>query len=110
MINNVVLTGRLTKDPELRKVNDVSVCSFILAVDRGYKNAEGKREADFIPIVAWRKLAEICANNLAKGSLIGVTGKIHTRNWEDSEGNRRKSIEIIAGEIIFLEKKREKEK
>lgn len=103
MINNVVLTGRLTKDPELRKVNDVSVCSFILAVDRSYKNAKGEREADFIPIVSWRKLAEICSDNLVKGSLIGVIGNIRTSNWEDDEGNKRKSVEVVADNITFLE-------
>ena len=106
MINNVVLTGRLTRDPELKKANDMSVCSFILAVDRNYKNTDGEREADFIPIVAWHRLAEICADNLAKGSLIAVTGRIRTTNWEDEAGNKRRSIEVVVKEVIFLEKKR----
>ncbi|MDI6604084.1 MAG: single-stranded DNA-binding protein [Thermoanaerobacteraceae bacterium] len=66
MINNVVLVGRLTKDPELKKAGDIPTCSFTLAVDRNFTNSEGEREADFIQITVWRKLAEICSTNLAK--------------------------------------------
>ncbi len=104
MINNVVLVGRLTRDPELRYTpgNGVPVANFTLACDRPFKNAEGEREADFINIVTWRKLAENCANYLQKGSLAAVTGRLQIRSYEDSEGIKRKVAEVVADNVKFL--------
>lgn len=105
MINMVVLIGRLTKDPVLRFIpgSGIPVVSFTLAVDRNFTNQQGVREADFIPIVAWRKLAEICANNLTKGRLVAVTGRIQTRNWDDQEGKRHFVTEVVADNVRFLD-------
>lgn len=106
MINNVSLTGRLTRDPELKYTGSgTAVTSFSLAVDRSFTNAQGEREADFINCVAWRKTAEIIANNLNKGSLCGVTGRIQTRNYENNEGQRVYITEVVCENLTFLEKK-----
>jgi len=109
VINNVTLVGRLTRDPELRKAGDVSVCSFTLAVDRDFLNGEGERETDFIPVVTWRKLAESCANNLKKGRLVGVTGRIQVRQWEQ-EGERHWKTEVVADFVVFLDRKKKEGK
>lgn len=106
MINNVVLVGRLTKDPELKKAGDISTCFFTLAVDRNFTNAEGEREADFIQVLTWRKLAETCAANLLKGRLVGITGRIQTRSWNDEDGNRHWNTEVVADEVKFLDSKK----
>ncbi len=108
MINNVTLVGRLTKDPEMKYVNEISLCQFNLAVDRNYKSAGGEREADFIPIKAWRGLAETCVNNLSKGRLIGITGRLQTSSWEMENGQRGYRMEVVADEVTFLDQKREK--
>lgn len=105
MINNVTLVGRLTRDPELKKVNDISVCSFTLAVDRNYRNSEGEKETDFIPVTAWRKLAEICGDNLKKGRMVGVCGRIQVRTWENEEGKKSRTMEVVADNVVFLDKK-----
>ena len=103
MINRVVLVGNLTRDPELRYTpNGVAVTSFTLAVNRTYKNAQGEREADFIPIVAWRQLAELCANYLKKGRQAAVDGRIQTRSYENNEGRRVYVTEVIADNVQFL--------
>ncbi|TYP56814.1 single-stranded DNA-binding protein [Thermosediminibacter litoriperuensis] len=106
MINNVTLVGRLTRDPELRKAGDVPVCSFTLAVDRDFLNGEGVRETDFIPVVTWRKLAEACANNLKKGRLVGVTGRIQVRPWEQ-DGKKRQEMEVVADSVKFLDRNKD---
>lgn len=105
-MNKVILIGRLTKDPDLRytPANGVAVATFTLAVDRPFLNHNGEREADFIPIVVWRKLAETCAQHLKKGRLVGVSGMIQTRSYETQEGNRRWVTEVVADEIQFLDK------
>ncbi|WP_026487122.1 single-stranded DNA-binding protein [Caldanaerobius polysaccharolyticus] len=105
MINVAVLIGRLTKDPVLRFTpgSGVPVVTFTLAVDRNFTNQQGVREADFIPIVAWRKLAETCANNLTKGRLVAVTGRIQTRTWDDQEGRRHFVTEVVADNVRFLD-------
>ncbi len=107
MLNQVVLIGRLTRDPELRYTpgNGVPVATFDIAVDRPFKNQQGEREADFIPIVTWRKLAETCANYMRKGKLVAVTGRLQIRSYEDKEGIRRKVAEIVADQVRFLEPK-----
>lgn len=103
MLNKVVLIGRLTKDPVMRySANMTPVTTFTIAVNRNYVSQNGERPADFIPIVTWRKLAEICANNLKKGRLIAVAGSIQTRSWDDNSGNRHWTTEVVADEIKFL--------
>lgn len=104
MLNRVILIGRLTRDPELRYTpSGVAVTQFTLAIDRPFTNQQGEREADFIQIVTWRKLAETCANYLAKGRLTAVEGRIQTRNYENNEGRRVYVTEIVADNVRFLE-------
>ncbi|KFN92419.1 single-stranded DNA-binding protein [Tetragenococcus muriaticus PMC-11-5] len=104
MINNVVLVGRLTKDPDLRYTqNGTAVANFTLAVNRTFTNQDGEREADFINCVIWRKAAENLANMVGKGAQIGVTGRIQTRNYENKEGQRVFVVEVVAGNFQMLE-------
>lgn len=103
MINRVVLVGRLAKDPELRyTTNGTAVTTFSVAVDRRFTNQNGEREADFINIVTWKKLAEICANYLAKGRQVAIEGRIQTRSYDDKTGNRRWVTEVVADNVQFL--------
>lgn len=104
MINNVTLVGRLTKDVELRYTpSDVAVGTFTLAVNRAFKNDNGEREADFINCVIWRKGAETLANYAKKGSQIGITGRIQTRNYENQQGQRVYVTEVIAENFALLD-------
>lgn len=104
MINNVVLVGRLTKDPDLRyTANGVGVASFTLAVNRNFTNQGGEREADFINCVIWRKAAENLANYSRKGSLLGVVGRLQTRNYENANGQRVYVTEVIVESFQLLE-------
>ncbi|HEM4327361.1 TPA: single-stranded DNA-binding protein [Streptococcus suis] len=104
MINNVVLVGRMTRDAELRYTpNNVAVATFTLAVNRSFKNDAGEREADFINCVIWRQLAENLANWAKKGALVGVTGRIQTRNYENQQGQRVYVTEVIAESFQMLE-------
>ncbi|MDF2911613.1 MAG: single-stranded DNA-binding protein [Sporolactobacillus laevolacticus] len=106
MINRVVLVGRLTKNPELRYTpNGVAVTSFTIAVNRPFSNQQGDRDADFIPVVVWRRQAENAANFLQKGSLAGVEGRIQTRSYENNEGRRVYITEVVADSVQFLEPK-----
>lgn len=106
MINNVVLTGRLTAEPELKYTGSgTAVISFNLAVDRTFKNAQGERETDFVNCVAWRKTAELIANNLRKGSLFGVVGRIQTRNYTNNDGKKVYVTEVVCESVQFLESK-----
>ncbi|MDD3243861.1 MAG: single-stranded DNA-binding protein [Eubacteriales bacterium] len=102
-MNKCVLIGNLTKDPDLRTLPNtgVSVCNFTVAVSRRFKNQNGEREADFIPVVVWRTQAEHCAKYLRKGSQVAVAGSIQTRSYE-VEGNRRYITEVVADEVKFL--------
>lgn len=110
MINSVNLTGRLTKDPELRYTpNGVPVANITLAVNRPFKNSDGEQEADFIMIVAWRTVAEIMANHLKKGSLIGVTGRIQSRVFEGQDGKNVYVTEVLAEQFSFLEGKKDEQ-
>lgn len=104
-MNRVVLIGRLTKDPELKFTpgSGNAVCTFTLAVDRRMPNKDGKREADFVPIVVWNKTAESSANYLNKGKLAGIAGRIQTRSYEAKDGGRRYATEVVADEVQFLE-------
>ena len=87
MINRVVLVGRLTKDPNFME-NQVAVANFTVAVNRTFKNKNGEQEADFINVVTFRKQAENVNNYLSKGSLVGIDGRVQTRNYENKEGQR----------------------
>ncbi len=108
MLNRVILIGRLTKDPELRYTpSGVAVTQFTIAVDRPFTSQGGEREADFIPVVTWRQLAETCANYLRKGRLTAVEGRIQVRNYENNEGKRVYVTEVIADNVRFLESNRE---
>ena len=104
MLNRVVLTGRLTKDPELRYTgNGTAVTTFNLAVDRQFRNQDGNRDADFIQCVIWRKSAENFANFTHKGSLVGVDGRISTRNYENNQGQRVYVTEVTVENFALLE-------
>lgn len=110
MINNVVLVGRLTKDPDLRYTQSgQAVASFTLAVNRNFTNQSGEREADFINCVIWRKPAETMANYAKKGTLLGVTGRIQTRNYENQQGQRVYVTEVVAENFQLLESKSQNE-
>lgn len=105
MLNRSILIGRLTRDPELKYTPaGVAVTTFTLAVDRPFTSQGGEREADFIPVVVWRQLAETCANYLRKGRLTAIEGRIQVRNYENNEGKRVYVTEVIADNVRFLEK------
>lgn len=104
MINNVVLVGRMTKDAELRYTpNQVATATFTLAANRTFKSQNGEREADFINCVIWRQAAENLANWAKKGALIGITGRIQTRNYENQQGQRVYVTEVVADNFKMLE-------
>jgi len=106
LINNVVLVGRMTRDAELRYTGSgTAVASFSIAVERTFTNAQGERETDFINCVAWRKTAEIISNFTRKGSLVGVTGRIQTRNYTNNEGRKIYVTEIVCENFQMLEPK-----
>ena len=107
MFNLVVLTGRLTADPELKSTpNGISVCSFSIAVGRRYRAGE-EAQTDFINIVAWRQTAEFITKYFKKGSLIGIEGSIQTRRYTDKNGNNRTAFEVVANNVQFVESKRD---
>ena len=106
MLNNVVLIGRLTKDPDLRYTpSGVAVASFTLAVQRPFAK-EGQQQADFIPIVVWGKQAENCATYIGKGRLVAIQGRIQVRTYDTPEGQRRWVTEVVAENVRFLDRAR----
>lgn len=108
-LNKVILIGRLTADPELKQTgNGVAVTSFTLAVDRKY-NKDTEKKADFITIVAWRQSAEFICKYFRKGSAIIVLGELQTRSWDDSNGKKRFTTEVVASEVSFAESKKNPE-
>lgn len=110
MINNVVLVGRMARDAELRYTgNNTAVATFTLAVNRNFKNDAGEREADFINCVIWRQAAENLANWAKKGALIGITGRIQTRNYENQQGQRVYVTEVIANNFQVLESRKDQQ-
>lgn len=110
MINNVVLVGRTTKDPLLRYTpSNVAVATFSLAVNRNFKDANGERETDFINCVIWRQQAENLANWAKKGVLIGITGRIQTRSYENQQGQRVYVTEVVAENFQMLESRAARE-
>ncbi|HEM4516629.1 single-stranded DNA-binding protein [Streptococcus suis] len=110
MINNVVLVGRMTRDAELRYTpSNQAVATFTLAVNRNFKNQNGEREADFINVVIWRQQAENLANWAKKGALIGVTGRIQTRSYDNQQGQRVYVTEVVAESFQLLESRTARE-
>jgi single-strand DNA-binding protein len=104
MMNKVVLIGRLTKDPEIRYLTSgAAVTTFTLAVSRNFASQQGDRQADFIPIVVWRNLAETCAKYLAKGRMVAAFGRIQTRSYDGKDGQKRYVTEVVADEVQFLD-------
>ena len=109
MINRAVLTGRLTKDPELRTTQSgLSVVSFNLAVDRPFKENNGNYGADFISCVIWRKAAENFCNFTSKGSLVGIDGRLQTRNYQDNDGKTVYVTEVLVESFTLLESKKDR--
>ena len=102
MLNRVIIQGRLCSDIELRRTNNgTAVASVTLAVDRDFKSQDGRREADFISVVAWRGVAEHLAIYLTKGRMAVVEGRLQIRDWQDKDGNKRRSAEVVADNVYF---------
>ena len=108
MLNHIVLMGRLTRDPELRRTGSgIAVATFSLAVDRDFGSRDGgEKETDFIDIVAWRSTAEFVSKYFTKGSMAVVSGRLQIRDWTDREGGKRRSAEVVADNVYFGESKR----
>ena len=111
MLNHIVIMGRLTRDPELRRTGSgIAVASFTVAVDRDFGSRDGgERETDFIDCVAWRQTGEFVSKYFTKGSMAVVSGRLQIRNWTDKEGNKRRTAEVVADNVYFGESKRQSE-
>ena len=111
MLNHIVIMGRLTRDPELRRTGSgIAVASFTLAVDRDFgKNENGERETDFIDCVAWRQTGEFVSKYFTKGRMAVVAGRLQIRSWNDKDGNKRRTAEVVADNVYFGDSKRENE-
>lgn len=108
MINTVALTGRLTYEPELKATQSgVSVIRFQMAVDRNYQAQGQERQADFIDCMAWRQTAEFISRYFHKGDMIGIEGSIQTSNFTDKDGNKRKSVDVVANNVSFCGSKQQ---
>lgn len=108
-LNNIIVMGRLTHDPELKKTpSGVSVATITLAVERDRKNENGDKDTDFIDAVLWRHTAEFAEKYFTKGKMAVVSGRLQTRKWTDKEGNKRTSYEIAADNIYFADSKSER--
>lgn len=107
MLNEIILMGRLTRDPDLRHTQSgTKVASFALAVDRDYKDASGEKETDFIDIVAWRGTAEFVSKYFTKGRMAVVKGRLQIRDWTDKDGGKRRSAEVVAESVYFGDSKK----
>ena len=107
MLNKVVLMGRLTKDPELRRTGSgTAVTSFSLACDRDFKSQSGEKETDFIEVVAWKNTAEFASKYFSKGRMAVVEGRLQIRDWTDKAGNKRTTAEVVADNVYFADSKR----
>ena len=107
MLNKVVLMGRLTKDPELRRTGSgTAVTSFSLACDRDFKSQSGDKETDFIGVVAWKNTAEFVSKYFSKGRMAVVEGRLQIRDWTDKAGNKRTTAEVVADNVYFADSKR----
>ena len=111
MLNHIVIMGRLTRDPELRRTGSgIAVASFTLAVDRDFSPRDGgERETDFIDCVAWRQTGEFVSKYFTKGRMAVVSGRLQIRSWTDKEGNKRRSAEVVADNVYFGDSRRESE-
>ena len=111
MLNHIVIMGRLTRDPELRRTGSgIAVASFSVAVDRDFgKNENGERETDFIDCVAWRQTGEFVSKYFSKGSMAVVSGRLQSRSWTDKDGNKRRTAEVVADNVYFGESRRNSE-
>jgi single-strand DNA-binding protein len=110
MINKTILVGRITKDPEVKTTQtNIAVCSFTLAVNRQFTDASGERQADFINCVAWRKTAELLGNYIKKGALLGIEGRIQTRQYDAEDGTTRYVTEVVCDSVQFLESKSDRD-
>lgn len=108
MLNNVIIMGRLTMDPELRRTQSgTAVTSFTMAVDRDFKSQSGEKETDFIDVVAWRSTAEFVAKYFTKGRMAVVEGRLQIRDWTDKDGNKRRNAEVLADNIYFGDAKKD---
>ena len=109
MLNHIVIMGRLTRDPELRRTgNGTAVTSFSLAVDRDYAPKDGgERETDFIDCVAWRQTGEFVSKDFTKGRMAVVSGRLQIRSWTDKDGNKRRTAEVVADNVYFGDSKRD---
>ena len=108
MLNRIILMGRLTRDPELRRTGSgTPVTSFSLAVDRDFKSQSGEKETDFIDIVAWRSTAEFVSKYFTKGRMAVVEGRLQIRDWTDRDGGKRRSAEVVADNVYFGDSKRD---
>ena len=110
MLNKIIIMGRLTRDPELRSTQSgLAVTSFTLAVDRDYKAQNGEKNTDFIDVVAWRQTAEFVCKYFSKGCMAVVEGRLQIREWNDRDGNKRRSAEVVADNVYFGDSKRDGE-
>src|SRR5574344_2114545 len=109
MLNHIVLMGRLTRDPELRRTQTgTAVASFTLAVDRDFSSRDsGEKQTDFIDIVAWRSTAEFVSKYFFKGQMAVVEGRLQIRDWTDKDGGKRRSAEVVADNVYFGDSKRD---
>lgn len=106
MLNHIVIMGRLTADPELKRTpNNVAVTTFTLAVERDFKTQDGSKETDFFSIVAWRNTAEFVSKYFSKGRMAAVEGRLQTRKYQDKDGNNRTVTEILADNVYFGDSK-----
>ena len=106
MLNKIILMGRLTRDPELRRTQSgTAVTSFSIACDRDFKSQSGEKETDFIDVVAWRTTAEFVSKYFAKGRMAVVIGRLQLRDWTDRDGNKRRAAEIVADSVYFGDSK-----
>lgn len=102
-MNKITLIGNLGADPELRSTNNgINVCTFRIGVSRSYKDASGEKPTDWIQIVAWRQLGELCSKYLSKGNKVAIDGSLQTRQYEDKQGNKRTAFEVVADNVEFL--------
>ena len=110
MLNQWQGMGRLTRDPELRSTaSGIAVASFSLAIDRDYKDKNGEKQTDFVPVVAWRAKADFARKYLKKGRLVCVTGRLEQQNWMDNDGNKRTSWQVVAENFYFADSRKSDE-
>ena len=107
MLNKIIIMGRLTRDPELRRTGSgTAVTSFSLACDRDFKSQSGEKETDFIEVVAWKNTAEFVSKYFSKGRMAVVEGRLQIRDWTDKSGNKRTTAEVVADNVYFADSKR----